>query len=97
MGGPTGPDVYIISYPKSGRTWLRVLLGLTVGLIAGAVLGIFVVIASTVDVRGVLVRISPPLLEFLSFGLPSGLAFLVHRASRDVAMGAGNTFIIRLG
>ena len=56
--------------------WQRVLFGLVVGLIAGAVLGVFVVIASAVDVRGVLVRISPPLLEFLSFGLPSALAFL---------------------
>ena len=27
MGAPAGSDVYIISYPKSGRTWLRVLLG----------------------------------------------------------------------
>src|SRR6266566_6716028 len=40
----------------------RVLLGLLVGLIAGAVLAVFVVIASAVDLRGVLVRISPPLL-----------------------------------
>ena len=56
--------------------WQRILFGLVVGLIAGAVLGVFVVIASAVDVRGVLVRISSPLLEFLSFGLPSTLAFL---------------------
>jgi len=56
--------------------WQRVLLGLVVGLIAGAVLGIFVLIASAVDVRGVLVRISPPLLEFLSFGLQAAPALL---------------------
>src|SRR5438876_1312776 len=56
--------------------WQRVLLGLVVGVIAGTVLGVFVVIASAVDVRGVLVRISPPLLEFLSFGLPAAAALL---------------------
>ena len=54
----------------------RIVFGLLVGLIAGAVLGIFVLIASAVDVRGVLVRISPPLLAFISLGLPSGLAQL---------------------
>jgi branched-chain amino acid transport system permease protein len=60
--------------------WQRVVSGLVVGLISGIVLGLFIVLASAVDLRGVLVRISPALLTFMSLGLPTGLALVAITA-----------------
>jgi branched-chain amino acid transport system permease protein len=82
--------------PSAARVaaWQRVLFGLVVGLIAGLALGIFVVIASAVDLRGVLVRISPPLLKFLTFGLPSGLALVVITAIGGLMAALGALLVV---
>ena len=48
-----------------------------VGAICGAMLGLLVVIASVINIRQVLIRTSPALLQFLSFDQSPGVAFLL--------------------
>lgn len=53
---------------RRGRPTAQLLQGLVSGTVAGAVLATALVFASTVDIRGILIRVSPKLLDFIAFG-----------------------------
>jgi branched-chain amino acid transport system permease protein len=54
----------------------RALDGLVAGLITGAMLGVLIFVGRAVDLRGVLISISPDLLDFLSFDQTPVVALL---------------------
>ncbi len=58
--------------------------GLTAGAIAGAVLAAFLLIAGAVDLRSVLLNVSPELVDTLSFGQSEGVGALILVASGAV-------------
>jgi branched-chain amino acid transport system permease protein len=53
---------------RGGPAWLRVVTGAVAGTVASALVAIGLLFASAVDVRDILVRLSPPLLDFVAFG-----------------------------
>ena len=71
---------------KVPGTGARLGVGLVTGLASGLMLGLFMIFASSVDIRGILVRISPDLITFLEFdhGATTGAAINVA-----IAAGAG--------
>jgi branched-chain amino acid transport system permease protein len=62
----------------------RLVAGLVAGAVAGAILGLGLMFASAVDVRDVLVRVTPQLLEFVAFGQEPPVGALLN-----VLFGAG--------
>src|SRR6188768_1777646 len=62
----------IVGYVAAGRLAHRSVSGRLVagglaGIIGGALLGLFLLFASAVDIRDIFVRVSPGLLDFLAF------------------------------
>ncbi|HTE66307.1 MAG TPA: hypothetical protein VK736_08615, partial [Candidatus Binatia bacterium] len=57
---------YVIG-SRSGSVGARLAAGLLAGAISGAVLALFLLFASAVDIRGVLIRVSAPLIAFLAW------------------------------
>ena len=57
---------------KSNKSsfWIEILVGITSGLIVGATLSVFVFATSIVDMRSVLINVSPGLLEMLTLQKP---------------------------
>ncbi len=57
---------------KSNKSsfWIEILVGITSGLIVGATLSVFVFATSIVDMRSVLINVSPGLIEMLTFQKP---------------------------
>jgi branched-chain amino acid transport system permease protein len=52
---------------RGGAAWLRIGTGAVAGTVSGAMVAIGLMFASAVNVRDVLVRVSPPLLDFVAF------------------------------
>jgi branched-chain amino acid transport system permease protein len=63
----------VVGYVAAGRLQHRsgagrIVAGGLAGVIGGALLGLFLLFASAVDIRDIFVRVSPGLLDFLAFG-----------------------------
>ncbi|MFN2484511.1 MAG: branched-chain amino acid ABC transporter permease [Candidatus Limnocylindria bacterium] len=67
----------------------RLAAGATTGSVSGAMLAALIVLGSSLALRGVLVRLSPSLIEFLSLGLEPVVGALVHVAVAAAAGVAG--------
>jgi branched-chain amino acid transport system permease protein len=72
----------------------RLLSSTVAGAIAGAMLGLMVVLGSTINLRAVLIRVSPGLLDFLSFGQPPFIAFVLLTFIGAVVALAGGVLLI---
>jgi branched-chain amino acid transport system permease protein len=61
------------------KTWMHVVAGALVGLIGGVMLWLLVVITDTLDLRDVFTRLSPRLVDILTFdqGVGTGLVIIV--------------------
>ena len=64
------------------------LRGATAGLVGGAVLGLFAIFASTVDLRDIFVNLSPASIETITFGLEPVALGAVALAVGGAALGA---------
>jgi branched-chain amino acid transport system permease protein len=64
----------------------RLGLGLLTGLVSGVILGLALFFASAVDIRGILVRVSPSLIDFMEFGRGATAGVAINMA---IAAGAG--------
>jgi branched-chain amino acid transport system permease protein len=53
---------------REGPAWLRIANGAVAGAVSGVLVAVLLLFASAVNVRDVLVRVSPPLLDFVAFG-----------------------------
>jgi branched-chain amino acid transport system permease protein len=71
---------------KGTGTWPRLGAGLLTGLLSGLILAIALVFASSVDIRWILVRVSPQLIEFIEFGQGATTGAAINVA---IAAGAG--------
>jgi branched-chain amino acid transport system permease protein len=60
--------------------------GLVAGLVSGVIIGIALIFVSSVDIRNILVRLSPPLIQFLEFGQSATSGAAINLA---MATGAG--------
>ena len=74
---------YVIG-SRSGSVGARLAAGLLAGAISGAVLALFLLFASAVDIRGVLIRVSAPLIAFLAWDQEA-----ITGAGMNVALAAG--------
>ena len=76
---------------KEIATWPRLGAGLVVGLLSGVMAGLALLFASSVDIRGILVRVSPDLITFMEFGqgATTGAAINVAMAAGAGLLGAG--------
>lgn len=74
---------------------LNVLAGLASGFTSAVVLGAFVMLASVVNLRVILLNVSPELIDLLSFGrgLPAGLLPLVLAGAAAGTVGGGVSLI----
>jgi branched-chain amino acid transport system permease protein len=71
---------------KVAGTGRRLAAGLVVGVVSGLILAAGLFLASSFEIRGVLVRISPPLIDFLEFGQGATTGAAINIA---IAAGAG--------
>ncbi|MGZ8562288.1 MAG: branched-chain amino acid ABC transporter permease [Candidatus Limnocylindria bacterium] len=79
-----------ITAGKGKGTWPRLAAGLASGLVSGIILAIALLFISSVDIRGILVRISPSLIDFLEFGqgATTGAAINMGMAAGAALIGA---------
>ncbi len=78
-----------LSYMTAGKvtgTGPRLAAGLVLGIVSGAILGLGLLFASSVDVRGILVRVSPSVIDLMDFGQGAATGAAINVA---IAAGAG--------
>jgi branched-chain amino acid transport system permease protein len=78
-----------LGYVTAGKvtgTGPRLAAGLVLGIVSGAILGLALLFASSVDLRGILVRVSPSVIDLLDFGQGAATGAAINVA---IAAGAG--------
>jgi branched-chain amino acid transport system permease protein len=75
LAGRPPPVLEGVEAPKKGAP--NVISGLIAGVVTGAMLGLFVIVATLFDLRDVFVNISPELIEILTLGQSTGVGMLL--------------------